>query len=579
MLFRKTQPPSGAEAATAPIPASDAEGKKDQSPTTTSGDIEYPSGRKLGLLLASVFVSAFLVALDRLIIATAIPRITDDFHSVTDIGWCGSGYFLTQCASQLLFGKIYTFYSVKVTFLTAIFLFEVGSVVCGAAPNSVAFIVGRAIAGLGAAGIYTGAIVSIVYSVPLHKRPVYQGMFGAVSGIASVVGPLLGGAFTTNVTWRWCFYINLPFGGVAMLAILFLLNIPKRETTNAPAKAKLAQLDVFGTALLVPGSVCLILALQWGGLTYPWNDGRMIALLVLTGVLWSGFGLVQIFLPKTATIPPRIFLQRSILAGAFSSLCNGSQLMIFAYYLPVWFQAIQGVSAVHSGIHILPLILSMVVSSLLAGVLVRRVGYYTPFMIAGVCCTSVGAGLLTTLQVHTPEGKWIGYQILYGWGIGFCSQAPNLAAQAVLPKHDIPVGTSLMFFSQLLGGAIFISVGQNILQSQLLQRLSGLPGFTSQTIENGGATSLTNLPTSIKPIVLKAYNQALRHVFLVGLILACLCMLGAVAMEWQSVKKGVPQQNKGGEEAGTAQVQGGGEVNARDDDLGEKGAETSHGRA
>ncbi|KAF5006013.1 hypothetical protein FDECE_7587 [Fusarium decemcellulare] len=518
---------------------SSADEKANAATAATSDETIYPSGLKLGLVLTSVFVSMFLVSLvgshythpfgtgakisqDRLIITTAIPKITDDFNSVTDIGWYGSAYLLTTCALQLLFGKIYRSFKIKYVLLCSILLFEIGSAICGAAPSSIVFIIGRAIAGVGAAGILTGVMVVIVHSVPLHKRPVYQGMFGAVFGLASVTGPLLGGAFTSKVTWRWCFFINLPLGGIAMVVILFLLDIPDQDTKELSTKAKLAQLDFPGTALIIPGCVCLILALQWGGLSYPWNDGRIISLLVLGGVLLLGFILVQIFLPKTATIPPKVFRQRSILAGVFSSICTGSQQMIFIYYLPIWFQAIQGVSAVNSGIRLLPLVLSMVLASLLTGILVKHIGYYTPFMIFGI---------------DTAEPKWVGYQILYGWGMGSIIQAPNLAAQTVLPKPDVAIGASLMFFSQVLGGAVFVSVGQNILNNQLVRRLSNIPSFSPEMIQNTGAISLTHLPGPIRTTVLIAYNESLRHVFRVGLILVCLTMLGALAMEWRSVKK------------------------------------------
>ncbi|CAK7199616.1 hypothetical protein SEUCBS139899_002299 [Sporothrix eucalyptigena] len=517
--------------------------------TTATEDIEYPSGLKLGLLLASVFISMFLVALDRLIIATAIPQITDDFHSVEDIGWYGSAYLLATCSFQLMFGKGYMFYSIKTVFLTAVLLFEIGSAVCGAAPSSVAFIIGRAIAGIGAAGIFSGVIIIIVYAVPLHKRPLYQGMFGAVFGLASVIGPLLGGAFTTKVTWRWCFYINLPLGGVAMVFIFFLLKIPDRDTTKIPTKDKLKQLDGLGTFFFIPGCICLLLALEWGGATYAWSNGRIIALLTLAAVLLIGFVLVQIFMPNTATVPPRIFVQRSILAGVYSTLCVGAQMMIFIYYLPIWFQAIQGVSAVQSGIRTLPLVLGMVVASISSGVAISRVGYYTPFMISGVVFMSIGAGLLTTLQVDTGSSKWIGYQFLFGWGMGLTFQTPNLAAQTVLPRRDVPIGTSLMFFSQLLGGAIFISVGQNILDAQLIKRLSNIPGLDAATILDSGATSLTNLPDSIKPTVLAAYNESLRKVFQVGLIMVCLTMIGALSIEWRSVKKNLPAKEAAAEGA------------------------------
>lgn len=190
-----------------------------------------------------------------------------------------------------------------------------------------------------------------------------------------------------------------------------------------------------------------------------------------------------------------------------------------------------------SGIRTLPLILSMVVATLVAGGLTQRIGYYTPFMILGVCFMSVGAGLLNTLEVNSSVAKCVGYQILYGWGIGLSTQGPSMAAQTVLLKIDVPIGTSLMFFSQLLGGAIFVSVGQNVLETQLLKRLSTLPGFDPEAIHNSGVVSVANLPTSIRAKALVAYNESVRRVFLIGLIIVCVSMLAALAMEWRSVKK------------------------------------------
>lgn len=229
-------------------------------------------------------------------------------------------------------------------------------------------------------------------------------------------------------------------------------------------------------------------------------------------------------------------------------------LLELVYYLPIWFQAIKGLSAVDSGIRILPLVLGMVVASILSGALINRVGYYTPFMYVGVCMMSVGAGLLYTLEIDTPTAKWVGYQLLYGWGMGTSAQVPNIAAQTVLDKKDIPAGTALLFFAQLLGGTIFVSVGQNVLEGQLLKRFSQIPGLSPEMIENNGATSLVNLPEPIKTTALIAYNESLRHVFLVGLILVCLTSLGAMGIEWRTVKKNLKKSGEKKEEEGTVEA-------------------------
>ncbi|KAK4451946.1 major facilitator superfamily domain-containing protein [Podospora aff. communis PSN243] len=535
------QPPSPPQSP----PSSDTDTKDASSPPLEDTTV-YPSGLKLALLIASVFVSLFLISLDRLIVATAIPAITNEFHSVNHIGWYGSAYLLTNAAFQLMFGKVYTFFSVRGTFLMSILLFEVGSAMCGAAPGSEVFIVARGIQGLGAAGIMAGSFTIIVYAVPLAKRPMYQGLVGAIFGISSVLGPLVGGAFTTRVTWRWCFYINLPFGAVAFAFVAILLKVPDRPETKIPLKDKILQLDLWGSAALLPGTVSLLLALQWGGADYEWSNGRIIALLTIAIALLIAFCLIQVYLPKTATIAPHIFRQRSIVAGVWCVLCNGSSMLMFIYFIPIWFQAIQASSAIDSGILLLPFCLPMVFATIFTGVLTTRIGYYTPFLLAGTCFMAVGAGLLTTLDVSTPQRLPIGYQVLYGFGAGMSLQAPNLAAQTVLPRKDAPVGLTLIMFVQLLGGAIFLSVGQNVLNNRLLEYLAPIPGFSISLLLNNGATTLIEvLGPAQKPAVLTAYNEALRWVFRVGLITICLGVFGALAMEWRNMKK--PQEGSRGD--------------------------------
>ena len=397
----------------------------------TTSEQAYPPTSKVLVIMGGLLLVMFLVALDRLIIGVAIPSITDQFDSLGDVGWYGSAYLLTTCSFMLLMGKVYTFVNPKWVYLGSLVVFEIGSALCGAAPNSTAFILGRAIAGLGNAGIFQGAIVIIVYIVPLHKRPQYMGFMGSVFGIASAVGPLLGGAFTDGPGWRFCFWINIILGVPVFILLFIYLQIPPEMLTRDPTtwKEKANQMDPVGTFFFLPSVTCLLLALQWGGVTYSWSNARIIVLLVLAGILCIGFVMVQKWKGDNATVPGRVFLNRSIVAGFWYSFCAGGAMQTLVYFLPIWFQAIKHVSAVKSGIMILPLVLGLVIMAITAGILTKKIGYYTPWMILAAVVSPIGAGLLTTFTPYTNHSAWIAYQAIFGLGIGGGMQQPSLAAR------------------------------------------------------------------------------------------------------------------------------------------------------
>ncbi|KAJ0350789.1 hypothetical protein KNSL1_003701 [Colletotrichum chrysophilum] len=439
---------------------------------------QYPQGLKLAVIILSNMIAMFLVALDRTIITTAIPRITDGFHSLNDVSWYASAYLITSCATQLLWGRIFTFYSTKAIYLIAIFLFELGSLLCGVAPNSVAFIIGRAIAGAGSAGIYSGSTILITSITPLHSRA------------------------------------GLPVGGVAVTALLALFpKLSPKE--SAPLKRQIRQLDPLGNLVFLPGVICLILALQWGGEKYTWNSGRIIALLVLAGVLLIIFVSVQIWQRENATVPPRLFTIRNIWLGAVFSFCLGAVLIVFLVALPIWFQGIRGTDAVTSGIDTLPLVLALVFGAMVSGAMINGIGWFNPVFFSSVIFMSVGGGLISTFGVHTPTHTWIGYQIILGLGIGQGMQLASLGAQVSLEQKDVPTGVSLMFFAQSLGGSVLVCVGQAVFNESLTSRLSQFPDLDVSRLAGQGVTHLRDIiPTDILEAVLEGIDPDASREFL-----------------------------------------------------------------
>jgi hypothetical protein len=288
----------------------------------------------------------------------------------------------------------------------------------------------------------------------------------------------------------------------------------------------------------MPAVICLLLALQWGGTTYAWSNGRIIALFVIFGVLLIGFLYVQYIQKEDATVPFRIVSDRSVWAGSIYAFGTGSAFFILVYYLPIWFQAVQGISAVDSGIRNLPMLISVVLLSIASGGMVTAFGQYAPFMIIGTILMSVGAGMLSLFTPSTSSSVWIGYQVLFGAGVGLGMQQPLMAVQTVLDIKDVPTGTAFVVFVQTLGGALFVSVGQSIFTNQLIESLAAnVPTIDPAVILVTGATNLQKtVPSELLAGVILSYSTALTRAFLVSAGLAAFTIFGSALIPWKSVK-------------------------------------------
>ncbi|KAH7245152.1 major facilitator superfamily domain-containing protein [Fusarium tricinctum] len=498
----------------------------------------YPPKKVVLPTMIALFLVFFLVALDRTIIGTAIPTISAEFDSFGDIAWYESAFLLPLCVFQLSFGLVFKYYSTKWVLFTLAAIFEIGSIVCAAAPTSNALIVGRAITGIGGAGIGSGAFIYVTVLFPLEERPKYLGALGAAFGLSSILGPILGG-YLTSVTWRWCFWINVPIGGLSLFLLCILA--PNRPPPSKPADTWLQRffdLDPLGFVLVAGSISSLLFALEFGKENQEWSSGRVIALFVVFGVLLLIFAGYQVWRGEKATIPPRILKQRTVLVACLFGFAVSSVLVVYPFYLPVWFQVVKGKSSQDSGIALLPLLLSSVLMVMLGGVLVSKIGYYTPFAIGGAATMVVGSALFTTWTADVSTGKWVGYQMIAGAGMGLALQQSAIAIQTVLSDSDSAVGLSILNFVNFFGGTIFITVSQSLFQGQLQTKITTyVPDIDIQQLTNSGAAGVKSLvPADKMEVVLGAYNDSMKAIWYLALGLACAALLVSFGFEWRTIK-------------------------------------------
>ncbi|APA10737.1 hypothetical protein sscle_06g055070 [Sclerotinia sclerotiorum 1980 UF-70] len=503
---------------------------------------EYLQSWRLGIVITSLFIGAFLIALDVNIINVPIPNISTEFNSLPDVAWYDSAYLLTITAFQPTFGTLYKYFRIDVTYRACIILFEVGSVVCAAAPNSKSFIVGRAIAGLGAAGMLQGALAVIGQVVELSQRSFYMGVVISVFIITVCVGPVLGGVFTQTVSWRWCFWINVPIGGFVLCILFVFLNVPgtKNHDRSLPLARKLKMLDPIGCLLFLGSIACLLLALQWAGQTKPWISATILGLFVGSATLMTLFAYVQWKREDEATIPPRVLFQRSLWTGAFVLFFLGATTSVVSFYIPFFFRVIQEVSPIMAGVRFIPLMLPQMVSLILVGGIVTLRGYYIPYMIAGELICIVGLSLLTRLSTTINVVSWASALVVTGFGMGMAMQLPYTAVQVCLDEKNIPTGNAIAVFSWQLGGAIAIPIGQTIAISTLLELVPKMvPGISGRTVIAAGATGLPSIVKSAEEleILQSIWSKAIIRIMYLCIALTAASVPFTIGMEWKNSKE------------------------------------------
>ncbi|KAH7117076.1 efflux pump protein [Dendryphion nanum] len=513
----------------------------------TAEDVVYVQGAKLYLLLSSMTLCAFLVLLDIAIMSPAIPYITTTFQSLTDVGWYAGAYPLAHASLQPMSGKLYTHFQAKWMFLVFLFVFEIGSLICGSATSSSMLIAGRVIAGLGASGIVNGALTVIAGATPLQKRPLYTGIMLGIAFTGIVLGPLIGGALTEYASWRWCFYMNLPLGGVAALFLVFV-HVPdltvREGFSVALVKKVLPELDLIGFALFVPCAIMLLLPLQFGSEgSYAWNSATIIGLFCGCGVMTIIFVLWERHVGDRAMIPGSIVSNRVVWSGSVVNLCLMAANVVGGNFLPLYFQSVKGVGPTLSGVYLLPGILPMMVFAILSGAFVSKVGYYIPPAIFSGIFLTIGNGLISTFSPTTSVATWVGYQIVQGIGRGAGMQLGAIAIQGALSPEQIPISLAFLMFVQNLSASVFVVIGTTIFTRTFISELAiHAPSVSQQAALKAGAdaTAVRALVPPGSPElsgILRSLAKGFDVVYYMLVALGVVGFIFSFLMGWTDIRK------------------------------------------